>query len=785
MDSIKKCVLRDAVNITLGFCIIILLIMKAHIVISLDGDNCPQTYALFGTMARSVHNGVFSAWNPYLWGGFPNVGHFITESSYPINRLLCFLFLNRQTMVVSYAIIPCNLIIHLCLYYAGMYFLLMKMGFSSLNAFSVGIVSALCGSLLSFMYWLVYFDGFCWLPFLLLASVKMFEAEDEKKLLYSIELGVLFGVEALISVSLMLVISVFLFGILFISYLFGSDRIRIFSNIKYSILSGTLGMLFAAPVLLSALTFIPNMVRYVPDMGYLEWGTQIPVEEYFKYVYDFPQLLKMITFKNDVSLMISLSPFVLLFSVLGIFGGRKENKRLHYISFLGMVVCILACFGIIIPAVFYYIPGLNQIREAVMYGILLGMFAGVVAAQGFHYIEQAVNGKGSAEIRKERLVLCAASVLGLLGYNVLAGSIIGIIFTCFVILNIVLSCLKSDRIRKSFFAMATLVCVAVCIADMYSAMDTYHYTEKEAIERVERTCENSGRLVSYVNSLDLEDGYYRMTSWGYLPSYPENIASVVGFYDVKGYLNPLFASGLDIHTIMPLEKRAQLQNIKYYLVNSGDDQSILDYFSQDIHYTRVGEIDGIYLDWAGKEQGTIYVYQALDNLGDAWIVSEYIWNDTCSRKEVLQMISEEDFKVDSIAIIEKCRLREREKENLAGLNPQAEKGDFIRGNISSQGMEYFVNTGTSGILVTSELYYPGWEVYVNGEKSTVLVVDGTNRGVVVPAGESTVEFFYRPWELRVGRILQAVGAGLCFVLLNRALRKKVRGDKGWNIKQKG
>ncbi|WP_460451870.1 YfhO family protein [Alsobacter sp. SYSU BS001988] len=55
-----------------------------------------------------------------------------------------------------------------------------------------------------------------------------------------------------------------------------------------------------------------------------------------------------------------------------------------------------------------------------------------------------------------------------------------------------------------------------------------------------------------------------------------------------------------------------------------------------------------------------------------------------------------------------------------------------------------VSTEKAGVLVLHDLYYPGWEVSVDGEEKTVLKANLLFRGVEVPAGEHTVEFTFRP-----------------------------------------
>jgi uncharacterized membrane protein YfhO len=60
----------------------------------------------------------------------------------------------------------------------------------------------------------------------------------------------------------------------------------------------------------------------------------------------------------------------------------------------------------------------------------------------------------------------------------------------------------------------------------------------------------------------------------------------------------------------------------------------------------------------------------------------------------------------------------------------------------------------------SEVYYPGWEAYVDGDRTPIERVNYTFRGILVPAGEHRVEFRFRPSTLRLGWLAFALGAGI-------------------------
>jgi len=71
-------------------------------------------------------------------------------------------------------------------------------------------------------------------------------------------------------------------------------------------------------------------------------------------------------------------------------------------------------------------------------------------------------------------------------------------------------------------------------------------------------------------------------------------------------------------------------------------------------------------------------------------------------------------------------------------------------------VEVEVEAQRPGVLVLADSWYPGWEAMVNGEPAVVHPVNLALRGVVVPAGRSTVVFEYRPTWLGPGIALSVL-----------------------------
>ena len=61
-------------------------------------------------------------------------------------------------------------------------------------------------------------------------------------------------------------------------------------------------------------------------------------------------------------------------------------------------------------------------------------------------------------------------------------------------------------------------------------------------------------------------------------------------------------------------------------------------------------------------------------------------------------------------------------------------------------------------MVISEIYYPaGWKVFVNGKETEIYPANYILRGVIIPAGENTVEMRFQPTSYKISIMLSAIG----------------------------
>jgi len=70
-----------------------------------------------------------------------------------------------------------------------------------------------------------------------------------------------------------------------------------------------------------------------------------------------------------------------------------------------------------------------------------------------------------------------------------------------------------------------------------------------------------------------------------------------------------------------------------------------------------------------------------------------------------------------------------------------------------------------GVLVLSDMYYPGWRAFVNGRRGQIGVADLALRAVRLAAGSGIVEFVYAPRSFKLGMALTFLGVAVAMLWL--------------------
>jgi hypothetical protein len=150
-----------------------------------------------------------------------------------------------------------------------------------------------------------------------------------------------------------------------------------------------------------------------------------------------------------------------------------------------------------------------------------------------------------------------------------------------------------------------------------------------------------------------------------------------------------------------------------------------------------------------KEKSESSGYRAYDNPGAfprAWLVHEAL---------AVENIHQINYYVDDNAFDMRSRAFVWGPQPV--LEPCAIPGSvkLLKWNASSVTM--FADAACRSMVVLSDTFYPGWQAWVDGERTEVFEAYACLRGVVVEAGSHLIEFRFRPRSVQIGAVMTAIG----------------------------
>jgi len=209
----------------------------------------------------------------------------------------------------------------------------------------------------------------------------------------------------------------------------------------------------------------------------------------------------------------------------------------------------------------------------------------------------------------------------------------------------------------------------------------------------------------------------------------ENYGTLVGLQDIRG-ISPLRLTTLDHYLALPQYRLHQLLSVKYVFT---------DWTQLEVPSSVIAE----------SSDGTLplYLHQITDPTPRAWMA--YRVMVTSDEAQALGWLADPAFDVRGTVILESAPDLDLPSEPPTGWQVQIEQ-------YAPEQIVLSVSTPTDGILVISEMDYPGWQAIVNGEPVPIWRADAGLRALPLRAGEYQIEMVYRPLSVTLGAAGSAV-----------------------------
>ncbi|MCL2627419.1 MAG: YfhO family protein [Oscillospiraceae bacterium] len=615
---------------------------------------------------------------------------------------------------------------------------------NKLVSFTVAIFYVLAPSYLSFAYWLVFHVAFAWFPVILgLYVISMRCGADRKTFLY-VALGALsVGMCTLASGAQSSIMMLYAVGFYYLYDVWKhrNNRKHIIHNTIKTFMFCGLGLLFAAPTLLSMQQFIGSSIRFTTE-GPLTGFENFTFNEFTAFPFPIENIFAFFTASYRQPIYFAALPAVLC--ILAFFLPKKEPSLYFKILF---VVIFLACFNIVSPLFLYRVPMLNRVRQLFMFKYYLNLAVPVLAGYTLQWVYDKLSEKSVKNLQEQDS--------GTPKLRIVAPPAVMVIFT------VALYSVMPDKNLLIAGLFITIIVVVICIIDnqkvnigiKWTFIPTVMIIFIININSINNKHQYSGAqtIVDYFNTAqeiaefftpEIGEELFRMhTTYDENSPIGQGHSAIFGFNSAFGYSNPITESAFHTYLYLPLNIYSDLLNIRYYtstVENIGDYSRIPEDTSDFIY---VGAFDNIYN--TSMELVTAHVYEKVNRPGHAWFVDEYKYYNNAEDGLSLLITNQVDLKYEALV---QDDFTEPENNEIA-LDARADIIEYRANRIVIE-----TQSNKDALLVVSEYNYPGWRVSINGKSANIEEVNVYLRGVVVPKGGNTIKLTYFPNSLIIGLI---------------------------------
>lgn len=219
--------------------------------------------------------------------------------------------------------------------------------------------------------------------------------------------------------------------------------------------------------------------------------------------------------------------------------------------------------------------------------------------------------------------------------------------------------------------------------------------------------------------------------------YPLNYGDVFRIRDINGASPLVVERYRQLLHAEPRERVWQVLNVKYFVTWQGGFPN-----GEKVSVERIGDRE-------------VNLYALPDPLPRAYVVHDatVIVDDARALRTVLSP----QFDPGTTAVLDRV-------PSVAPSGRRARSSATVR-DLTPDRLRVETTLAEPGVLVLSEVYYPGWRATVNGQPAEILRAQHTLRGVALAAGTHLIEMVFDPWTVKLGLAISGATVALAIVAL--------------------
>lgn len=751
------------------------------------GGDLTIFYPVREFLISNIKKGILPLWNPYAFCGSPSASNTtIFGMFYPLNIIFLFLPLDFAFNIA--------LIMHIFLAGIFMYILVRSFGLDEISSLVSSVTFIFGGAFITSIPAgaIDLITSVAWMPLIFFLFNKALK-DNKTGYIYSVLAGVAIGLQGLgglPQISLMTIYllfsyliyvvigymlkkeinleninrTVFVFGIALLVGI-GIYAVQIFPSLEIFLKHSTRSfnmdyqsVSYCSLPLKQLLTFfMPNLFNNPITGSYLDDGH--PFEEICKYVGLFPLILALIAIALLRNKYVKFCSLFLFVSILIALGNHSPVYRLCY----------------------HLLPGFKAFRWPVRWLCLSTFFISLLAGFGLFFLTSQMNHKQNLRFLIKGLLSFNILIIGILcldylmkidiahpltkwvtipffdketdlqyRYSIIKESL----FNFTLLLTAITLCLFAfykNKIRPSLFKILIL---AITIFDLWV------FGQKFIIPIDKKLYLKSRQWEFFKDDKDL----YRIFVE---PPIDDYSAPANGYFVFTGEIEDYKLRDYNRFKY-EIKRFPQILNAKYLLTTRFID-------TPDVEFIKTIEITISDLFLFNSKKYRIYespanIYQYKDFLPRAFIVHKIIIaKDEDEIFERLNDLSINDLR--EVAILEGGGFFLKTPSEFKSLGK--DYVEIVR--YSHNHIKLKAHLKKTGLLVLNEIFFPGWQAYVDGKREHIFKANNMMRSVYLKEGNHTIEFVYSPSSFKIGAgitiltilILSSLGIKQGYITLKR------------------
>lgn len=713
----------------------------------LIADPFLQTYVWKKEAFDQIKNGQMPLWNIYTFSGTPLLANFQSSVFNPLNIFLFLPFwLGWSILIFSQQILASIF----------MFIYLRNMKLSSSASIFGSIIWIFSGVFISWLEWGTYLTSYLWLPLILLSIDKIFTKSKYWffVLVFSLAAPVFGGHIQMAFYSWL------------VSFCYLVFRHFQKNNAKISLF---IFSAFILAVLITSVQTIPtfeflSLSNRDVDQPFLRPDWFLPYKHLISFVApDFfgnPTRLNYWGVFNYIEFNGYFGIISLIFAVFA-FLSFKKKAEIRFFSIMFVLSFLLAVSNPIsrLPFVLH-LPFISSAQPSRLLSLIVFSLA-VLSAWGFEkFIREKLTKSMIGIIAIFGLVfliLWFASVslphLFEPTVDVANPSIVAqrnLILPSLIFLYFVFLSFSKKLIPPKVLIIAVLLVVSLDLVRLAKSFEPFSkrewlYPDTQLTKMISENI-GLGRIIEtdrriFPPNISMQYGVQTMD--GYDPLYLKNYATAISAWQQK--------SGEP--NVGSFNRMVRFENIESPMADLYSVRYILSF--KKLENPKLKEIG---------QEGTTRLYYNSNALEKVYITRNS--TDTVSDEESLKNLirsNSEEFKVTTTTGLGKS------------LNGVLEEGEKIKIKSYRPGhVALGLTTKSEALVVLTDNYYPGWSVYINGEKKELIKTNYAQMGVLAPGGENTIDFKFEPKSARIGQIISLISLLSLVPTLLIIWRKKLK-----------